>query len=257
MWISRTILAVALGAVTTASAAWLVAARGSFAAPRRITFQPVREADDRVCNVLRIQYPHAEVIVARWNDEHSYPATLSVAEQNLIDSMYAFNTMPDDETRVEWLPVVTRAEELNLTAASGIREWLEKARVAASREDGYRIEQLYGWPFPTMRCALRPSKSFSGWELIVGTTGAEIGKRSEVNPAWLPSARVLPMTPAIGPFALSTLLFAGAWMLPFVLAHLASKVARRVGGRCPHCGYNLLDQLEQGCPECGWRRDGE
>lgn len=29
---------------------------------------------------------------------------------------------------------------------------------------------------------------------------------------------------------------------------------RRARGRCPKCGYDLRGRLEEGCPECGWRR---
>ncbi len=29
---------------------------------------------------------------------------------------------------------------------------------------------------------------------------------------------------------------------------------RRQFGHCPKCGYNLEGNVDQGCPECGWRR---
>ena len=41
----------------------------------------------------------------------------------------------------------------------------------------------------------------------------------------------------------------GSWLRAY------KREARRYIGNCPSCGYNLLGKFEQGCPECGWRRD--
>ncbi len=38
------------------------------------------------------------------------------------------------------------------------------------------------------------------------------------------------------------------------LEHRRPSVRRIARGHCPKCGYDLLNNLSQGCPECGWNR---
>ena len=37
----------------------------------------------------------------------------------------------------------------------------------------------------------------------------------------------------------------------------ARRIVRRKRGHCIKCGYDLRGDLERGCPECGWRREGK
>jgi hypothetical protein len=44
----------------------------------------------------------------------------------------------------------------------------------------------------------------------------------------------------------------GRPMFPGILKRRANR--RLLGGRCPQCDYDLRDDVEAGCPECGWKR---
>ncbi len=70
-------------------------------------------------------------------------------------------------------------------------------------------------------------------------------------------SRALPLLPIWPGFAVNTVFYAALlWPLicgPFALRrHL-----RRKRGLCVACGYDLRGDLTRGCPECGWRREGE
>jgi len=65
----------------------------------------------------------------------------------------------------------------------------------------------------------------------------------------------IPYRPIWPGFAINTVFYAVIlWLLirgPFVLR----RHVRQWRGRCVKCGYDLRDNLDAGCPECGWNRE--
>ncbi len=60
---------------------------------------------------------------------------------------------------------------------------------------------------------------------------------------------MLPLAIIVPGFAANTLFYAA----PFATRRLI----RRKRGLCVACGYDLRGNLSAGCPECGWRREGD
>ena len=68
---------------------------------------------------------------------------------------------------------------------------------------------------------------------------------------------ILPIRLIFPGFAINTILYAAIlwplWRIPFALR----RHIRRKRGLCVTCGYDLSGDLAGGCPECGWRREGD
>lgn len=262
-WTHRIGACVLLGTVTTAVVSWLVAAWVSFERPHSQTFQAIRLPDDRVVNLLHIEYRAAAMLVVRCHHDHSYPRQVGKPEGALIDAIYAINS------DLELLPVVDRVGAARWPRWSGAARWarsaLNEPRADKTPEAFYRVEQGYGWPFPAMRCAFEPTSAFSGWQQVHSAAGVEIGKHTVVNPGFLPAMRVLPLIPAPLPFAADTIIYGALWWILSLGLSEGRRSLRRRRGRCPVCGYDLRGgggagstTSPVGCPECGWNRtDGE
>ncbi len=74
---------------------------------------------------------------------------------------------------------------------------------------------------------------------------------------WGPDPYRFPLLPIWPGFAINTVFCAAIlWLLipgPFVLRRLI----RRKRGHCIKCGYDLRGDIDAGCPECGWGREGD
>jgi hypothetical protein len=110
------------------------------------------------------------------------------------------------------------------------------------------VHDRCGWPVRTMA---------STFLITANSIEAEgcmfLEANSLANHKWL-SQRALPLRPIWPSFGLSALC---SWAGIFFLWEgciRARAIYRRLGGRCPRCGYLLRANLSRTCSECGWRR---
>ncbi len=69
------------------------------------------------------------------------------------------------------------------------------------------------------------------------------------------TARVLPLRPIPIGMTVNSLFWGILWFLLILNARQIRRWLRASRGHCPACRYDLRGDLEQGCPECGWRRE--
>jgi hypothetical protein len=112
-----------------------------------------------------------------------------------------------------------------------------------------------GWPW---RCLARarvsrgsPTRTDDRWTLTVDEFKRPRGPLGFVEPLQL---SLRPIVPGL---LLDTAAYGAAWALPLLGLPLLKQTRRRRKGRCPRCAYDLKRDLEEGCPECGWRRAAE
>ncbi len=109
-----------------------------------------------------------------------------------------------------------------------------------------------GWPSPCLLRALVEQDSVPAmapiWSWSVNELQAESSWEGMLEPLRLP---LRPLFPGL---LLNTTFYALLWSLPLFTLPLLKKRRRRRGGHCPRCNYDLKGALDQGCPECGWKR---
>lgn len=115
---------------------------------------------------------------------------------------------------------------------------------------GSYAEEAFGWPRPCFWYPVAKDYSFAkgnyagpGGLNLYPITGKELDK-----------IRALPLLPAYPGLLLNTAFYAGLWSFPLFGLPLLKKRRRRHRGHCPQCNYDLKGALDQGCPECGWKR---
>lgn len=246
------LIAVLLGVISTVVSAWAAALLVDLDKPNEFKFQTALLHGDRVINVLRTDYDCAEVIVMRVCDEQSIPQRMSKSESELIRQIYS--SFHD----IEIIPVVNKHSNLELPSGSGAYIWvtsvLEVNAWPELRSDCYFVEQRFGWPWPVMYTTFCPNPGFSSWERVSGIRLTSLVDHTTVDPDFLPTERLLPLMPAVGPFTISSLMFGGIWLVILSVCRVIPITIRRMRGRCPDCAYDLRRKPEHGCPECGWNR---
>lgn len=170
----------------------------------------------------------------------------------------------DRRPTLEQLQTGTQVRSMTLLADEAIPHW---SRFRRTLNDAERAElrtvcaeEAYGWPMLSL--GLRAESDWPMW-------GTNFLLSNQPRPYRTVNAIVItPSTPILRrwdllPFGiiwrgllLDSGLYATIWgALSFVPRPLRHMI-RRKRGRCIECGYNLLGDFEQGCPECGWRREG-
>ena len=106
------------------------------------------------------------------------------------------------------------------------------------------IIHAYGWPFLGMYFTeYRPSGMKEKGILLSKGFGAGTALPIGINTPY---------------FVANIGIHALIWSLLLCATKYLTILRRRVRGRCPCCGYELLRQFDAGCPECGWNRpEGE
>ena len=111
-----------------------------------------------------------------------------------------------------------------------------------ARREGYSIDiEQYGWP---LLCAYKEK-----WSETLGRNVVSHDENIFVIGSHRLPGRILGLG-LIG----NTLIYGSfAWIILMSIV-LACRWYRLRSGRCPNCAYRLGDQLDNGCPECGWNR---
>lgn len=118
------------------------------------------------------------------------------------------------------------------------------------------IVHTCGWPYRALWCKFLPNPAAKTPTVSDGIELSRVTRRRG-NYQWGEPA-ALPLRPAWSGLALDTILLGAAW-LPVVFlvrggaGHIRARI-RVAHGRCPRCGYDLKNQPAPGCPECGWMR---
>lgn len=150
------------------------------------------------------------------------------------------------------------------------------AEYAASERDGgcpmYAAEDARGWPFRALMWQLELDYDASSgyWYIKAAQWGIPL-ERSEgiFEPPELSSGYLrlrpyswygyaLPLKPLLLGFVTDSVFYGSGWYLltgfPIAVFTRWRRHRRRKAGRCSRCGYDLRGCVDEGCPECGWRR---
>lgn len=112
-------------------------------------------------------------------------------------------------------------------------------------------EEAIGWPRLAFWCEIA-SRVHSDASQALGTRGGiTVSSRNRNGRI---DFRCIPLRPIWPGLALDTALYAALWAVPLTIVPFIRGAVRARRGLCRHCGYDLLGDLEGGCPECGWRR---
>ena len=241
-----------IGAVATFAGAWLMAWSTSADYAQRATFQAIVEEGGRIVNVLWHDQPGAQYVAARWNDEDSVPAEATVGEYQLISQMY--DGFGEAQTTV--IPYVATFGASEVPSWPPIESWVVEAEEAAPRESRYRLYEGAGWSWVALYSVYDLNPGFAGWVPAATDGGIELEARPPLDLMFMPDDYRLPIRPAFVGFALNTIFYAALSALAVWIAVASRGAARRDEGRCPRCDYDVQGALDEGCPECGWRRPG-
>jgi hypothetical protein len=132
--------------------------------------------------------------------------------------------------------------------------WWSPSALSAPRlpVSAVAMDDARGWPLLALRCQLLVRYP-AGKQHLHTIGGIEL-PRSPRGAHWWFGVRALPLIPIWPNFAVNASLYAAAiWFVIHVLRALR-RLGRVKRGLCPCCGYDILRDLSQGCPECGWRR---
>lgn len=116
------------------------------------------------------------------------------------------------------------------------------------------LDRAYGWPNPTVWCELLRAPP-GGPVMVSGVRGGLALSKTDGSVV-LPEFRCLPCRPIWRGVAFNTGFYAMFWCFPFVVRPRLRGMRWIRLGKCGQCGYDLRGELEAGCPECGWGRDG-
>lgn len=116
------------------------------------------------------------------------------------------------------------------------------------------LDRAYGWPNPTMWCELLRAPP-GGTVMVSGVRGGFALSKTDGSVS-LPEFRCVPCRPVWRGVAFNTAFYAVFWCFPIVVRPRLRGMRWIRLGRCGQCGYDLRGEFEDGCPECGWGRDG-
>ncbi len=223
----RLAVCLVLGAVTTVAVAWGFALRGpnSRSKPTQVAYGPIKSEGGKSIT------PNERI----WNGGRI--RTLPAA---------AMSTTPGYRSKyVQDRPFESFSHGWGLD--------YDAFRARADRPDTvWVIEHAYGWPMPALWFVSEQLKSKTAHIGGIKLPKRWIGNRGKYNAF---ETRALPWRPVWAGFGLNTLFF-GSIFAPLVFGSSIWRERRRRGcGRCPKCSYDLLGDLDAGCPECGWGKD--
>ncbi len=149
--------------------------------------------------------------------------------------------------------------------------WPHESQVSWFGSQKVRAQEARGWPWLAMWCEhftyfeqtaeeLRSNPAFMTYKSLPYRGLALKPIARPIRPA---ITRVFPLGIIWTGFASCTVLYASAWFIllhmPFMFTNLRQQI-RRKRGHCIKCGYDLRGHsgggdFSAGCPECGWNRE--
>lgn len=145
---------------------------------------------------------------------------------------------------------------------SSVFQWSELLSYGDS--SGIWLEEARGWP--ALALYRRQVGTQTDWIQTL-EDGIEISDRQLIFPTVRSSKsntqyriglyinRVLPYGIYWPGFIINTLIYAVIWLFIFLTISKIKNKYRTKQGHCPACNYNLRNNMESGCPECGWNRN--
>jgi hypothetical protein len=132
-------------------------------------------------------------------------------------------------------------------------EWgdFEQIRFSFEGQAPHGLEHCAGWPIPSLWYALRMDDGADPrYPYALGGVILDLPSQT-----WMSGdTRAIPLRP-IWPGLILGSLFWAACPAVIVRAGWHTRARLRVRrGLCPHCAYDLRQNLPSGCPECGWNR---
>jgi len=142
---------------------------------------------------------------------------------------------------------------VSIPRSSFVDEWGAVSRMTdeelLAQPDGC-FDEAFGWPwlslwYPVQASPLAKGHALRGGIDLIALTGRTADQY-----------RAIPLLPIWPGLLLNTAFYGTLWALLLFGLPLLRQTRRRRKGRCPRCNYDLKRDLEHGCPECGWRRQG-
>ncbi len=115
------------------------------------------------------------------------------------------------------------------------------------------IEDARGWPFLAFWCSIETGDGRDARKPLGTNGGLSLSRTDGSIP--VPDFRCVPLRPIWRGVVLNSAFYAGLWLVPIGVVPLVRAGRRRRRGLCPTCAYDLLGDLAEGCPECGWGKD--
>jgi len=123
------------------------------------------------------------------------------------------------------------------------------------RMTSFILEDATGWPFRALT-SQAIAQRWRQWDRTSSSDGIVLKSESTPTSGWAnDNTRMLPLRPIAFGFLADVIIFAAFWFALFLLRPEVRRYNRRLRGQCIMCGYDLRGDLAAGCPECGWNRD--
>lgn len=121
---------------------------------------------------------------------------------------------------------------------------------AARKEGQLGVDAASGWPALAFWCEVEHAISPTGTVMATESPGGLPLSMSDGS-VDIANYRCVPLRPIWPGLALDTALYAALWAVPLTIVPFIRGAVRARRGLCRHCGYDLIGNLEGGCPECG------
>ena len=233
--ITRAILCLLLGAVTTVGVAWGCA------------FAAYNTPGRRHAAFGRSTKGQQFLVIVEWHRGVT-GVSLHINRTTNEQAEYRAGTPPAmliDAAAATWaLMPIDDFESTPLYAALPLRERL---RFDAQQPVQSTIARTAGWPAAALWQAQDRVSEGAGWRW---------NHRGSIPQPWGEAGARLPLAPFFPGFLLDTLFYAAPWWLILITPGAIRRFRRRRRGRCIRCGYDLAglrpdDNTTPTCPECG------
>jgi hypothetical protein len=128
-----------------------------------------------------------------------------------------------------------------------------------------RAVEARGWPMLAMWAPApapsAPAVSFTTNYTTSTSLMLSFGGPGSVRLTASPATKVMPYRPIVLGLLVDTACYAVAlallWALLVIPRRFFTELSRLRRGCCVRCGYDIGYDFPHGCPECGWRREGQ
>lgn len=124
----------------------------------------------------------------------------------------------------------------------------------------YRIDSGSGWPMIAMYGTVDAELFPGGWLKQISRIDSAINIKHPYGPltgeTWT-TLSFLPTAILYTGFVINTIFYTMVVCSVWLLIRTLRRWRRSRAGLCVICAYDLRGDLENGCPECGWRREAK